>query len=177
MSSAAVAAPGAHPEHHELGFIRTYIFSTDHKMIARQFLFLALFMMMIGGGMAMLMRLDLAWPDTQFSFLRFFPASVQSDSAITANTYNSLFTMHATIMIFFVIMPILVGTFGNFLIPLMIGTRDMAFPKLNMLSFWIGAIATCVMLSSFFVPGGPAAGGWTRYAPLSARPPYTGGDF
>jgi len=65
--------------------------------------------------------------------------------------------MHATIMIFFVVMPIMVGTFGNFLIPLMIGTRDMAFPKLNMLSFWVGAIATCVMLSSFFVPGGPAA--------------------
>ena len=85
--------------------------------------------------------------------------------------------MHATIMIFFVVMPIMVGTFGNFLIPLMIGTRDMAFPKLNMLSFWVGAIATCVMLSSFFVPGGPAAGGWTSYAPLSARAQYTGVEW
>ncbi len=74
--------------------------------------------------------------------------------------------MHATIMIFFVVMPIMVGTFGNFLIPLMIGAGDMAFPKLNMLSFWVGAIATVVMLASFFVPGGPAAGGWTSYATL-----------
>ena len=85
--------------------------------------------------------------------------------------------MHATIMIFFVVMPIMVGTFGNFLIPLMIGAGDMAFPKLNMLSFWVGAISGVVMLSSFFVPGGPAAGGWTSYATLSARAQYTGVDW
>ncbi|HVA82265.1 MAG TPA: cbb3-type cytochrome c oxidase subunit I [Candidatus Binataceae bacterium] len=176
-STAAVAIGGAHPEHHELGFLRTYVFSEDHKMIGRQFLFLALFMMAIGGLMAMLMRLDLAWPDTQFSFLRIFPQSIQNDSAITAATYNSAFTMHATIMIFFVVMPILVGCFGNFLIPLMIGARDMAFPKLNMLSFWVGAVAGVIMLSSFFVPGGPAAAGWTSYAPLSAVPIYTGVDW
>jgi cytochrome c oxidase subunit 1 len=176
-STAAVAIHGAHAEHHELGFVRTYIFSEDHKMIGRQFLFMALFMMSIGGLMAMLMRLDLAWPDTQFSFLRIFPQSIQADSAITAATYNSAFTMHATIMIFFVVMPILVGCFGNFLIPLMIGARDMAFPKLNMLSFWVGAVAGVIMLSSFFVPGGPAAAGWTSYAPLSAVPIYTGVDW
>ncbi|HUY28659.1 MAG TPA: cbb3-type cytochrome c oxidase subunit I [Candidatus Binataceae bacterium] len=176
-STAAVAIGSAHTEHHELGFMRTYVFSEDHKMIARQFLFLALFMMAIGGLMAMLMRLDLAWPDTQFSFLRIFPQSIQNDSAITAATYNSAFTMHATIMIFFVVMPILVGCFGNFLIPLMIGARDMAFPKLNMLSFWVGAVAGVIMLSSFFVPGGPAAAGWTSYAPLSAVPIYTGVDW
>ena len=176
-STAAIAIGSAHAEHHELGFWRTYIFSQDHKMIGRQFLFMALFMMAIGGLMAMLMRLDLAWPDTQFSFLRFFPQSVQNDSAITAATYNSTLTMHATIMIFFVVMPILVGCFGNFLIPLMIGARDMAFPKLNMLSFWVGAVAGVIMLSSYFVPGGPAAAGWTSYAPLSAVPIYTGVDW
>jgi cytochrome c oxidase subunit 1 len=88
-----------------------------------------------------------------------------------------MFTMHATIMIFFVVMPILVGCFGNFLIPLMIGARDMAYPILNMLSFWVGAVAGVIMLSSFFVPGGPAAGGWTSYAPLSAVPVYTGVDW
>src|SRR5215831_11008936 len=139
-STAAVAVHGAPGEHHELGFWRTYIFSEDHKMIGRQFLFVALFMMAIGGLMAMLMRLDLAWPDTQFGFLSILPQSLQNDSAITANTYNAEFTMHATIMIFFVIMPILVGCFGNFLIPLMIGARDMAFPKLNMLSFSLSAV-------------------------------------
>jgi cytochrome c oxidase subunit I len=176
-STAAVAVHGAHGEHHELGFWRTYIFSEDHKMIGRQFLFVALFMMSIGGLMAMLMRLDLAWPDTQFSFLSILPQSLQNDSAITANTYNAEFTMHATIMIFFVIMPILVGCFGNFLIPLMIGARDMAFPKLNMLSFWVSAGAGVLMMASFWVPGGPAAAGWTSYAPLSAVPIYTGVDW
>ena len=99
------------------------------------------------------------------------------DGAIPPNTYNAMFTMHATIMIFFVVMPILVGCFGNFLIPLMIGARDMAFPKLNMLSFWTGAVAGVIMLSSFFVTGGPAAAGWTSYAPLSAVPIYTGVDW
>ncbi|MGH7780076.1 MAG: cytochrome c oxidase subunit I [Candidatus Binataceae bacterium] len=176
-STAAVAVGSAHAEHHQQSFLRTYIFSEDHKMIGRQFLIMALFMMAVGGLMAMLMRLDLAWPDTQFGFLRIFPQSIQNDNAITAATYNSTLTMHATIMIFFVVMPILVGCFGNFLIPLMIGARDMAFPKLNMLSFWVGAVAGVIMLSSFFVSGGPAAAGWTSYAPLSAVPIYTGVDW
>src|ERR1700722_5282109 len=100
-STAAVAAHGAHAEHHQLGFIRTYIFSEDHKMIGRQFLFMALFMMSIGGFMAMLMRLDLASPDEQWKFLGYLPSFLQSDSAIPPNIYNSLLTMHATIMIFF----------------------------------------------------------------------------
>jgi cytochrome c oxidase subunit 1 len=176
-STAAVAAHGAHAEHHQLSFLRTYIFSEDHKMIGRQFLFMALFMMSIGGLMAMLMRLDLAWPDEQWKFLGYLPSFLQSDSAITPNIYNSMLTMHATIMIFFVVMPILVGCFGNFLIPLMIGARDMAFPKLNMLSFWVGAVAGVLILTSFFVPAGPAAAGWTSYAPLSAVPIYTGVDW
>jgi cytochrome c oxidase subunit 1 len=176
-STAAVEIHGAHEGHHELGFVRTYLFSTDHKMIAKQFLFVALFMMSIGGLMAMLMRLELGWPESQWSFLRFFPETLQQDSAITPNTYNSMFTMHATIMIFFVVMPILVGTFGNLLVPLMIGARDMAFPILNMLSFWISAVAGVIMVSSFFVTGGAAAAGWTSYAPLSAVPNYTGVDW
>ncbi len=168
---------GAHAEHHELGFIRTYIFSTDHKMIGKQFLWLALFMMSIGGLMAMLMRLELGWPETQWSFLSILPETLQQDNAITPNTYNSMFTMHATIMIFFVVMPILAGTFGNLLMPLMIGARDMAFPKLNMMSFWTAFTAGVIMLSSFFVTGGAAAAGWTSYAPLSAVPNYTGVDW
>jgi cytochrome c oxidase subunit 1 len=91
--------------------------------------------------------------------------------------YNSLFTMHATIMIFFVIMPFLVGGFGNFLIPLMIGAGDMAFPRLNMLSFWVAVPATFLLMYSFFVPGGAAAGGWTMYATLSAKAQYTGVEW
>jgi cytochrome c oxidase subunit 1 len=100
-----------------------------------------------------------------------------TDGYMNPAFYNTLFTMHATIMIFFVVMPILVGCFGNFLIPLMIGTRDMAFPVLNMLSFWVGAVAGVIMLAGFFVPGGHAAGGWTSYAPLTAVTQYTGVDW
>src|SRR5260370_21253692 len=174
-STAAVAAHGAHAEHHELSFLRTYIFSEDHKMIGRQFLFMALFMMSIGGLMAMMMRLVLGWLDEQWKFLGYLPSFLQSDSAITPNIYNSMLTMHATIMIFFVVMPILVGCFGNFLIPLMIGARDMAFPKLNMLSFWVGAVAGVSMVSSFFVTGGPAAAGCASYAPRRQVRLYTGG--
>ncbi len=90
-----------------------------------------------------------------------------SKQALTSDGYLQLFTMHASIMIFFVIIPMLVGAFGNFLIPLMIGARDMAFPKLNMLAFWISAPAGLLMLISFWTPGGAAGGGWTMYPPLS----------
>jgi cytochrome c oxidase subunit 1 len=98
----------------------------------------------------------------------------ETGGILEPGTYNMAFTMHATIMIFFVIMPILAGSFGNFCIPLMIGARDMAFPLLNMLSFWVTFCAGLIMLSGFFVEGGHAAAGWTSYAPLSAVPSYTG---
>ena len=176
MSISATATPthAEHVKHEELGFVRTYIFSTDHKMIARQFLFLGLFMMILGGLMALMIRWELAWPETQVPGTRWIPEPFMTDGYMNPAFYNQLFTMHATIMIFFVVMPILVGCFGNFLIPLMIGTRDMAFPVLNMLSFWVGAVSGVVMLAGFFVPGGHAAGGWTSYAPLTAVTQYTG---
>jgi cytochrome c oxidase subunit 1 len=168
-------AHSAHAEaHHELGFMRTYLFSTDHKMIGRQFLFLGLFMLIIGGLLAMMMRWELAWPETNIPGMSWVPEPYMYGGILPPQTYNAFFTMHATIMIFFVVMPIMVGGFGNFLIPLMIGAGDMAFPKLNMFSFWVGLVSGVVMLSSFFVPGGPAAGGWTSYAPLSAVPAFTG---
>jgi len=170
----AGAALHAHPE---LAFWRTYIFSTDHKMIGRQFLFLGLFMLVIGGVLAMLMRWELAWPETAVPGFAWVPEPYMYEGVIPPNTYNSLFTMHATIMIFFAVMPIMIGCFGNFLIPLMIGARDMAFPVLNMLSFWTGLLGGLVMLAGFFVPGGHAAGGWTAYAPLTARAIYTGVDW
>ena len=172
------AAQVAHAGHHEeLGFLRTYVFSTDHKMIARQFLFLGLSMLVIGGFLAMLMRWQLAWPETAVPGMGWVPEPTMYEGIIPPQTYNMLFTMHATIMIFFVIMPIMVGCFGNYLIPLMIGTRDMAFPFLNMLSFWIGLAGGAVMVASFFVPGGAAASGWTAYATLSAKAVYTGVDW
>ena len=176
--SAAADVAHAVPGHHEeLGFWRTYVFSTDHKMIGRQFLFLGLFMLIIGGLLAMMIRWQLGWPETAVPGFSWVPEPYMYDGIIPPQTYNALFTMHATLMIFFVVMPIMVGCFGNFLIPLMIGTRDMAFPTLNMLSFWVGLVAGIVMLSTFFVPGGPAASGWTAYATLSAKAAYTGVDW
>ncbi|HXG53322.1 MAG TPA: cbb3-type cytochrome c oxidase subunit I [candidate division Zixibacteria bacterium] len=174
MSDTVATAHPVHEQHAEQGFWRTYVFSTDHKMIGRQFLFLGLFMLVIGGLLAMMVRWQLAWPETPVPGLGAIPEPYTYGGIIPPQTYNALFTMHATIMIFFVVMPIMVGAFGNFLIPLMIGTRDMAFPRLNMLSFWVGALSGAVMLASFFVPGGPAAGGWTAYATLSAKESYTG---
>src|SRR5439155_1567465 len=163
MSAHAATAHTAHA-HHDTSFVRTYVFSTDHKMIARQFLFMGLFMMIIGGLLALMVRWQLAWPETAVPGL----SVILKDTGgiLEPSTYNMAFTMHATIMIFFVIMPILAGAFGNFCIPLMIGARDMAFPFLNMLSFWVTGSAGIIMLSGFFVEGGHAAAGWTSYAPL-----------
>src|SRR5437868_10176578 len=143
-------------------------------MTGRQFLFRGRFMRVLGGLLAMMVRWELAWPESEVPFTGWIPESYMYEGHMDPAFYNSLFTMHATIMVFFVVMPILVGCFGNFLIPLMIGARDMAFPLLNMLSFWVGAVAGVIMLAGFFVPGGAAAGGWTSYAPLSAVPTYTG---
>jgi cytochrome c oxidase subunit 1 len=176
-SAGVQAVHGAHAHHEELGFLRTYVFSTDHKMIGRQFLFLGLFMLVIGGLLAMLMRWQLGWPETPVPGMSWVPEPYMFEGIIPPQTYNMLFTMHATIMIFFAVMPIMIGCFGNFLIPLMIGARDMAFPVLNMLSFWTGVVGGVVMLAGFFVPGGHAASGWTAYAPLSASAIYTGVDW
>src|SRR5438046_8048386 len=141
-------------------------------MIARQFLFLGLFMMIIGGLLALVVRWQLAWPETAIPGLG--GILKETGGILEPAQYNMAFTMHATIMIFFVIMPILAGCFGNFCIPLMIGARDMAFPFLNMLSFWTTFSAGLIMLSGFFVEGGHAAAGWTSYAPLSAVKDYPG---
>jgi cytochrome c oxidase subunit 1 len=176
-SAGVQAVHGAHAHHEELGFLRTYVFATDHKMIGRQFLFLGLFMLVIGGLLAMLMRWQLGWPETPVPGMSWMPEPYMFEGIIPPQTYNMLFTMHATIMIFFAVMPIMIGCFGNFLIPLMIGARDMAFPVLNMLSFWTGVVGGVVMLAGFFVPGGHAASGWTAYAPLSASAIYTGVDW
>jgi cytochrome c oxidase subunit 1 len=150
--------------HVEPGFWATYVFSTDHKTIAKQYLAQGLFWTLVGGLLAGAMRWQLAWPDTSIPLL----------GEIGPEVYNMLVTMHGTIMVFFVAMPILLGAFGNFLIPLMIGARDMVFPRLNRLSVWTFALASVVMLASFFVPGGAAAAGWTGYPPLSAKAAYTG---
>ena len=175
MSTAAPARPlGLDPagtvhvthDHHELGFIRKYIFSTDHKVIGIQFLFTGLVMLLCGGLMAMAVRWQLAFPWTEMPILGkvLFP---ETGGVATPEGYTMLFTMHGTLMVFFVIIPLLTGTFGNYLIPLMLGAPDMAFPRLNMMGYWFWWPAIVLIFLSFAAEGGGPASGWTAYPPLS----------
>ena len=170
MSSTTVGAHGA--AEHGRGsmtvgeFIRTYVFSLDHKIIGLQFLFSTLLWFLVGGLLALGIRWQLAWPWSSMPIIGRMLFSGEGGQ-ISPEFYTTLFTMHATVMIFFVIIPILAGAFGNFLIPLMIGADDMAFPTLNMLSYWFMWPAfICIGLSFFSAPYGAGAG-WTSYAPLS----------
>jgi cytochrome c oxidase subunit 1 len=173
MSSTAIGShahehghEAAHAGGHELSFLRTYVFSLDHKVIGIQFLFSTLLWFAVGGLLALAVRWQLAWPWTPIPGIgRMLFAS--EGGQISPEFYTMLFTMHASIMIFFVIIPILAGAFGNFLIPLMIGADDMAFPMLNMMSYWFMWPAFICMISAFFVKGGAAAAGWTAYPTLS----------
>jgi cytochrome c oxidase subunit 1 len=151
--------------HHDdpKGFWAKYVFSTDHKVIGRQFIFSSMIWGLVGGGLAMLVRYKIAWPGAALPVL----GGAFPDGVMDNQFYNMAFTMHASIMIFLVVIPVLVGGFGNFLIPLMIGARDMAFPKLNMYSYWVMWPAFGCFIASFFVTG-DAAAGWTAYPPLSA---------
>ncbi len=152
--------------HHELSFVRKYIFSTDHKIIGMQFLCTTLLMLMVGGGLALGVRWQLAFPWTTVPIvgpLLFGEAGGQ----MSPEFYTMLFTMHATVMIFLVIIPVLAGAFGNFLIPLMVGADDMAFPVLNMMSYWF-MIPAIFCFAMTFVTGGGAASGWTSYPLLAA---------
>jgi cytochrome c oxidase subunit 1 len=165
-------------EHPEMGFVRKYIFSTDHKIIGIQFLFSTLIFLAIGGLLAMGVRLQLGWPYADHSWLgRLLHWPGSWGDRMPPEFYNMLFSMHATIMIFFVIIPMLAGAFGNFTIPLMIGARDMAFPKLNMLSYWFMWPAFVIILVGFFVDGGAPANGWTSYALLSSSTMPAGTGF
>ena len=147
-------------------FLSKYVFSFDHKVIAKQFLWYGIAFLGIGGMMALLIRWTLAYPGEPFPILgaMLFPGN---GGVVPADTYAMLFTLHGTIMIFFAITPILIGAFGNFCIPLMIGARDMVFPTLNMLSFWLAIVSAILLLASLFTPLGGAAGGWTSYPTLS----------
>ncbi len=162
----------AHPE---LGFLRKYVFSEDHKVIGIQFLFSGMIFLFIGGAMALMVRIQIGWPWASIPVIgKLFPTSW--GERMSPEFYNMAFSMHATIMIFFVIIPWLTGAFGNFTIPLQIGAPDMAFPKLNMMSYWFMWPAFVIILASFFVDGGAGASGWTSYPTLSSStlPPGQG---
>lgn len=156
--------------HHKETFISKYVFSMDHKMIAKQFLITGMIMGIVGVMMSILFRLQLAWPDKQWPILEALLGKWGTDGIMDPNIYLALVTIHGTIMVFFVLTAGLSGTFSNLLIPLQIGARDMASGFINMLSYWFFLLSSVIMLSSLFVESGPAAAGWTIYPPLSALP-------
>lgn len=163
------AAHSAHDEHHHHEtFITKYVFSQDHKMIAKQFLITGMIWAIIGGLFSVIFRLQLGYPDSSFPWLEDLLGHWAKGGKLQPEFYYALVTMHGTILVFFVLTAGLSGTFANFLIPLQIGARDMASPLLNMLSYWFFFIASIIMFSSLFVQTGPASGGWTIYPPLSA---------
>ena len=157
-------------EHHKETFISKYVFSMDHKMIAKQFLITGIIMGTLGMLMSMLFRMQLAYPDMKLPFLENVIGKWGQDGKLDPNFYLALITIHGTIMVFYVLTAGLSGTFSNLLIPLQVGTRDMASPFMNMLSYWFFFLSSVVLIASLFVEGGPASAGWTIYPPLSALP-------
>src|SRR4051812_29975247 len=165
-----------HDDHHEQSFIRKYIFSEDHKVIAKQFLISGMFWAIIGGGMSMIFRLQLGFPNSNLDWLKPLLGDWIENGKMNPEFYLALVTMHGTIMVFFVLTAGLSGTFSNFLIPLQIGARDMASGFLNMLSYWFFFLSSVIMFTSIFIESGPASGGWVIYPPLSALPQAVNGS-
>ena len=159
-----------HAVHHEAptSFIGKYIFSLDHKVIGIQYYLLGLFSVLLGMILSVLIRFNLVWPGTEIPVLgTLFPTGAP-DGVMSPEFYLSMLTMHGTLMVFFVLTTAPQSGFGNYILPIQIGADDMAFPILNMLSFWFTFLALIVLLASFFVAGGPPISGWTAYPPLSA---------
>ena len=166
-----------HEHHHKDTFITKYIFSIDHKMIAKQYLITGIIMGIIGVGMSMLFRMQLAWPEESFKIFNVLLGDKWAPNGVMTNDiYLSLVTIHGTIMVFFVLTAALSGTFSNLLIPLQIGARDMASGFMNMISYWLFFLSSVIMIASLFVEAGPANSGWTIYPPLSALPQAIGGS-
>jgi cytochrome c oxidase subunit I len=158
-------------EHHEQSFVTKYIFSQDHKIIAKQFLITGILWAVIGGVLSVFFRLQLGFPDMSMEWLRpLLGGWITSTGQLDTEFYLAMVTMHGTIMVFFVLTAGLSGTFSNYLIPLQIGARDMASGFMNMLSYWFFFLSSVVMFISFFISTGPASGSWVIYPPLSALP-------
>src|ERR1051326_7797096 len=170
MSSPVAHAADAAPQ----GFIRKYIFSLDHKVIGIQYYFLGLFSVFIGMGLSLLMRYHMVNPTEKVAWFEKLWPTGAAGGVMTPELYLSLKTMHGTIMVFFVLTTVPQSGFGNYLLPIQIGAEDMAFPVLNMMSFWTTFLALVVMVAAFFVEGGAPLSGWTAYPPLSGAGPVTG---
>ena len=165
-----------HDHHDNQSFLSKYVFSLDHKVISKQYLFTALFMGIIGIAMSVFFRMQIAWPQESFKVFEIFLGDWAPGGVLTADKYLALVTMHGTIMVFFVLTQGLSGTFSNLLIPLQIGARDMASGFMNMLSYWMFFVSCVIMIGSLFLESGPANAGWTIYPPLSALPQAIGGS-
>jgi len=159
-SDTHAAAP--HGSHAAQGFFARVFWSTDHKVIAKQYLFTGMFMGLFGAFFPYVFRMQLAFPGIKVPLF----------GVVSPHEYNALVTNHGTVMIFWVAMPLLIAAFGNYLIPLMVGADDMVFPRLNRLSYQIFALSALVIIASFFVPQGGFGGAWTSYPPLSSNPDY-----
>ncbi len=178
-AEAKIAEEVGHDEHHEHhgNFFTNYIFSTDHKVIAKQFLITGIFWAMIGGALSVIFRMQLGFPESSLSWLKpILGQWITAEGKLDPEFYLALVTMHGTIMVFFVLTAGLSGTFSNFLIPLQIGARDMASGFMNMLSYWFFFASSVIMFISLFIETGPASGGWVIYPPLSALPQAMNGS-
>ena len=170
-----------HGDKYQSGFISHYIFSMDHKIIARQFLITGIIWAIIGAAMSVVFRLQLGFPEESLAWLKpilgkWIVIDPTGVGTLAPEFYYALVTMHGTILVFFVLTAGLSGTFSNLLIPLQLGARDMASPFLNMLSYWFFFLAGIIMFYSLFLSTGPFSGGWTAYPPLSALPQASTGS-
>ncbi len=170
-----------HGDKYQSNFIGHYIFSMDHKIIARQFLITGMIWAIIGAAMSIIFRLQLGFPEENMAWLKpllgkWIVVNEAGIGALSPEFYYALVTMHGTIIVFFVLTAGLSGTFSNLLIPFQLGARDMASPFLNMLSYWFFFLASVIMFYSLFLSTGPFSGGWTAYPPLSALPQASTGS-
>lgn len=177
--------------HHDPGFWRKYVFSTDHKVIGIQYGLTSLLFMLLGFFLIALMRWSIAYPGQPVPVVGYLLHAIMGDMAspvldpqtreligyaISNDLYNSFGAMHGTIMVFLAVVPLAFAAFGNYVVPLQIGAPDMAFPRLNMASYHMFLLGGLIMFASFFIPGGPAQAGWTSYSPLATSIP-TDGQF
>src|SRR5947199_4800019 len=164
----ATHSPATHQHAAPTSFIRKYVFSVDHKVIGKQYFGLALVAVYTGMALSWLMRFHLAWGDAKIPGPHLLSKAGAAGDIMTPEYYLSLLTMHGTLMVFFVLTNAPFAAFGNYFLPIQIGAEDMAFPRFNMMSFWVTFMAFVVLMAAFFVPDGPPISGWTAYAPLSA---------
>src|SRR3954468_7611698 len=176
-------SPAVHQaeHHHDPGFWRTYIFSTDHKVIGIQYGVTALAFLFLGFCLMLMMRWQIAHPAVPVPLvgplLEKVLGSVASQGKVSPDLYNSFGAMHGTIMVFLAIVPLAFAAFGNYVVPLMIGAPDMCFPRVNMASYQSYVIGGIIMVVSFFIPGGAAQAGWTSYSPLATSIATNGQTF